>query len=389
MLGPPSQTSRRPQRLAGAVLTAAAALAQAQPSGPAPIAVEVAEEIPLQVAATDFEDTEFESRGGALVIDLAGSITFRHDGLEAVRALTLAVDAHEGKLGGRAAVAVPSLHAMQGELFEVRLSVRLLRPLPRPPGPAVRIAVDGVLFDSLAAVGPDRLDSVRKMTVRELEARRDRRYFLSRLDTGGRAALVEAMQASLRRQAERPRLEVHLAGDGPATAPGRGDTRELQLALVQDPHAPLVLERGSALVHGAVSDSPRIVLRNRSPHLVGHFEIGWLVRDGQGVLYSAGTAPGDPPPALRPGARFATRAEQRFSLRPVGLGGAAELAGMAAFLRSVQLGDGSVWIPSRSALDGLGLLDAVPVSAEEQRLTRLYRERGPDVVSAELRKLTP
>ena len=380
-------THRHPRLLLAAALASSAAIAQSQPVGSGAVRVEIPADVPLQVVAVDFENTELQPRGGALVIELEGSIRFRHEGVATVRAVTLAVDAHERLLGGRAVVAAPSLHAARGETFEVHMSLRMVRPLPAPPGPVVRISPDGVLFDTLAAAGPDRLDSVRKMTVRELEARRDREYFLAQLRGGGPQALASAMQASLRRQAARPRLEVRFAGEGPATAAAEADPREVQLAFVQEGGEPLVLEQGRALITGLVSDAPRIRLRNVSGQPVRHFEVGWLVRDNGGIVYSAGAAPVERTPLLQPGEHFETGASRRFAFRPTRANQPPSLVAMSAYLRSAQLDDGSIWIPSRSALAASELLDVVPVSAEEHRLTQLYRVRGPAAVAAELRKL--
>lgn len=367
---------------------AVSATAQFQPDARPQVAVEIPEGIPLHVETIDFENTDWQPRGGALVIELEGSVRFRQLGPQTVRALTLAVHAHDRMLGGRASVSVPSLHAATGDPIEVYVSLRMLRPLPLPPGPAVRIAPDAVLYDTLVAAGPNRLGSVRAMITRELEARRDRAYFRAQLKAGGRDALVTAMQASLRRQAARPRLEVRLARDGPATAGAR--PRTLELAFLPDADAPLILEQGTALVTGSVSDAPRLRLRNRAAQAVRHFELGWLVRDESGVLYSAGAAPVDGAPSLMsPGSVFMTSARRSFALRPAGSGRAAAWTGMSAYLRSAQLADGSVWIPSRSALAASELLDVVPVSAEEERLSRLYRERGPAAVIAELDRFAP
>ena len=371
--------TRSAQAILAVVL--AATVAAAEPE----IAIEVSEDVPLEVVASDFGSSKFEPRGSALIIELDGSIRFRHTGEAAVRAVTLAVDAYGGRLGGRAAVAVPSLHARTGEEFEVYLNLRMLRPLPVRQGPAVRISPDGVLFDTLEAAGPDRLDSVRKMTVRELEARRDRQHFLTQWQTGGRPALAAAMQASLQRQATRPRLDVHLAGEGPATA--GSDTRAVQFSFIQDEAAPLILEGGTALVSGLVSDSPRIRLRNRADQTVRHFEIGWLVRDSEGSVYSAGATPVTEARHLRPGEAVETSGDRRFELRPAGTEGPPALESMTAYVRNAQFEDGSVWIPSRQSLEASRLLQAVPVSAEERRLTQLYRERGPAEVAAELAKL--
>lgn len=378
----------RPLRLVlAAALATSAATAQSQSGDSAAVRVEIPADIPLQVLSVDFENSDFQPRGGALVIELEGSIQFRHEGGSVVRAITLAVVAHRRLLGGRAVVAVPSLHVARGETFQVHLSLRIARPLPVPPGPVVQISPDAVLFDTLAAAGPDRLDSVRKMTIRELEARRDREYFLGQLGGGGLQALVSAMQASLRRQAARPRLEVRFAGDGPATAATEADPRELQLAFVQEGGEPLLLEQGSALIIGLISDAPRIRLRNVSAQPVRYFELGWLVRDNRGIVYSVGAAPVERAPLLKPGEYFETGASRRFAFRPRWANEPPALVAMSAYLRSAQLDDGSVWIPSRSALAASELLDVVPVSSEEHRLTLLYRERGPAAVAAELRKL--
>lgn len=365
---------------------AAAAVLAVVAAAESRVAVEIPAGLPLEIVATDFANTEFEPRGGALVIELAGSIRFRHTGAAAVRALTLAVDTRSPGLGGRAAVAAPSLHARKGEEFEIPLNLRMLRPLPLPAGPAVHVAPDAVLFDTLEAAGPDRLDSIRKMTVRELEARRDRRHFLARWKAGGRQELVSAMHASLQRQAARPRLEVRLAGTGPATA--GSDPREVRFALVQDEAAPVELLEGTALVQGAVSDTPRIRIRNRSDQPIRHFEVGWLVADRAGAVYSVGAVPLNASPRIAPGERYEASGSRKFALRLTGTRNESNLGSMTAYLRSARLEDGTVWIPSRHSLDAARILGAVPVSDEERRLTLLYRERGPSAVVDELQKLS-
>ncbi len=368
-------------------LCALPAEAQFLPDADRRVSVEVPEGVPLTVTAADFGASEFEARGGALVIELAGWVRFRHEGGNAVRAVTLAVRAHEQRLGGRAAVSVPSLHAPRGEEFDVHLNLRMLRPLPAPPGPVVRIVADAVLLDTLASAGPDRLDSVRKMKAREMEARRDREYFLSRWQAGGRDQLASAMQASLRRQASRPRLDIQLSGTGPATAVAPDRSREVQFAFLQDTDAPLILERGSAIVSGTVSDTPRILLRNRSAVGISRFELGWLVIDSAGTAYSLGSAPVGKAAVVAPGERLETGGGGRFEIRFGPDSSENPIAGMRAYVRSAHLEDGNVWIPSRMQLENLRLLGTIPVSAEEQRLSQLYREWGPDAVVDELRKL--
>lgn len=370
-----------------AFVAGVAAVAQSGPDAGGRVAVEIPDGVPLSVMAADFDESEFEPRGGALVIELAGSIRFRHEGSDAVRAVTLAVQAHERMMGARAAVSAPSLHATQGEEFQIHLNLRMLRPLPVPPGPVVHIAPDAVLFNTLSAVGPNRLDSVRKMRVREMEARRDREFFLARWRSGGRGELASAMQASLRRQAARSRLSVRRATAGPVTAGPFGSPREVRFAFVQDSDAPIVLEQGSALVTGTVSDAPRIVFRNRTSRGIRRVELGWLVHDRAGNTYSVGSAPVDGDTALAAGDRLETGAGERFDIRPFESSGDLEIRSMTAYVRSVQLDDDRVWVPTRDALEESRLLDAVPVSAEEERLSQLYRQRGPEAVAQELRNL--
>ena len=86
---------------------------------------------------------------------------------------------------------------------------------------------------------------------------------------------------------------------------------------------------------------------------------------------------------------MATRLAGRFE---IGFGpddGDLEIDGMSAYVRVAHLEDGSVWVPSRTALEQSQLMNSIPVSAEEQRLSQMYRERGPDAVLEELRKLRP
>jgi hypothetical protein len=52
----------------------------------------------------------------------------------------------------------------------------------------------------------------------------------------------------------------------------------------------------------------------------------------------------------------------------------------------VQFSDGKVWAPSRQDLDNPELRNALPPSAEEQRLTEIYRTKGQEALVQELKK---
>jgi hypothetical protein len=62
------------------------------------------------------------------------------------------------------------------------------------------------------------------------------------------------------------------------------------------------------------------------------------------------------------------------------------IAGMTGFVSQVEFSDGKVWIPDREALANAQLLDVVAASAEEQRLTDLYRKKGPKALVEELNR---
>ena len=59
---------------------------------------------------------------------------------------------------------------------------------------------------------------------------------------------------------------------------------------------------------------------------------------------------------------------------------------MVGFVSQVEFADGKIWVPNRQNLDNAHLLNVLPASAEEQRLTDIYRKRGIDALAAELGK---
>ena len=59
---------------------------------------------------------------------------------------------------------------------------------------------------------------------------------------------------------------------------------------------------------------------------------------------------------------------------------------MSGYFRQVQFDDGSVWIPARQDLARSDLRETIPVSAEEQRLSDIYRVKGLKALIEELRR---
>ena len=125
------------------------------------------------------------ARGGAILLDVHAGLSLRNSSQRRIRGVTLLVIAQEVTPGGKRRSPSRALMSVPGETFPVRIDLPLLRPLGASSGVPVEVRLDGVLFDDLSFYGPDKLSSRRTMTVSELEARRDRRYFKSVLAAGG------------------------------------------------------------------------------------------------------------------------------------------------------------------------------------------------------------
>jgi hypothetical protein len=150
--------------------------------------------------------------------------------------------------------------------------------------------------------------------------------------------------------------------------------REVNLAFVQTPGAPVSTESGSVQVSDNEARSPRIAVRNRSRSPVRGIEMSWLVKDGRGREFVAGAVPLD----LNLQPRQRTEVVQDVTLRFTQPGGAPiAIQDMTAYLSSVEFADGTMWVPERST--------RWPTpSPEEQRLAEIYRKKGIDALAQEL-----
>lgn len=341
------------------------------------VQIEFPADSPVTVVSADWGPFTATPRGGALVVDLHTSLRLRNASQRSIRGVTLLVLAQNFTPGGKASVSVPSLNVAPGEVFPIRVDLRLLRPLRQGTGPLVRVSLDGVLFDDLSFYGPNRLHCRRSMTVWELEARRDRRYFKQTLAARGPEGLRREVLLSLARQADRPRLGVHLARGGRATNTGAG--HDIQFAFLRFPDAPVEPLSGVARMVDREASRPRLKVLNRSRRTVRHVVIGWILKDNRGRRFLAGSLPADV--SLAPGrtGNIAAKTVLRFS-RPI------HVAGMAGFVSHVEFDNGEIWIPSRKDLATGNLDRLLAPSPEEQRLTNLYRKKGLKALVAELNK---
>lgn len=338
------------------------ALALAAPLAAQQISVDFPAGAPLSVSSADWGGSRVSPRGGALVIDLHASLVLKNGGSARIRGVTLLVSAADLTAGGRASVTVPSLNVQPGETFPVRLDLRLLRPGAGLAAP-VNVTLDGVLFDTLDFYGPNKLNSRRAMLTWELEARRDRKFFLEALARGGPDDLRQEMIASLAAQDAAPRLNVQVAR-GRTTAAA---ARTVQLAHVDLAGSPVEILEGTAQLSERELSLPSFNLRNRSKDAVRHVELGWT---------SASAAGGTLPAAvnLAPGGH--TVVEQPVTLRFPGVADS-----ISAYVATVEFDNGNVWVPSRGSRGRLPR-----VSPEEQRLTDLYRRKGLEPLIVELKK---
>lgn len=319
---------------------------------------------PLVAVAIDSSGSRVSTMGGALVIDVRAGLQIKNTSGQGIRAVTLLVTAEELTAGGKASVTVPSLDVRPGETFPIRVDLRLLRPRAGMNAP-VRVALDGVLFDTLGFYGPNKLNSRRAMLAWELEARRDRKYFADLLDAKGGEGLRREIVASLARQDGAPRLDVQVSRGRVTNAE---PTRDLALAALNTPGAPVEVLGGMASVADREVRLPRLDLRSRAEKEIRFIEIGWLAKTGD-LERRAGSLPATV--SLQPGDRKSL--EEQVAMRfPMAVDR------LAGFVSSVEYADGSVWIPPRDAARG--------VSPEEQRLSDLYRRKGIEALITELKK---
>jgi hypothetical protein len=270
-----------------------------------------------------------------------------------------------------------------GETFPVRIDTQLTK-LFQVTGPLVEVRLEGVLFDDLSFYGPDS-NAQRAMTAWEMEARRDREYFRRALAQSGIEGLKREIFASMERQRLRPRLDLRVPRGPAVTSAALGPERAEKFAFLQFQDAPVEAIGGWAEVAGNQMRSPRIEVRNLSKRPVKYVELGWLVRDESGEQYMAASLPAAGPDFDLPAGRT-TQVVQDKVLDLSRGGRPLKIQGMTGFVSQVQFADGQIWVPSRQNLDEPALRKALPPSLEEQRLTDIYRTKGPHALLQELKR---
>jgi len=336
---------------------------------------------PVAVLGADPGDSSETPRGGAMLVDLHTALTLRNSSQRHIRGITLLVTAQDVTPGGKGSVTVNSLDIGPNETFPIRVDLRLLRPLQAGSGAPVQIGLDGILFDDLSFYGPDKLSSRRIMTMSEYEARRDRKYFKSLLAEGGQQKLKDAMTASVAHSTDRPNLDVQMVRGGRAT--NFEPEKNVQFAFLQLPDSPIEPIEGMARIAGNEARAPRLEVKNKSERPIRFLEMGWILRDGSGREFLAGSVPAELKLAPGQKSQILDNTTLKFPQRG---GSQLGIEGMTGYVSSVEFSDGTVWIPSRADLGIPQLQRVMAPSDEEQRLVQLYVKRGMKALVAELNK---
>jgi len=370
-----------------AVLGAASLQAQDAAIPQGAVNVNLPDNSPLSVKSFTVGDSRATARGAALALDLHIAATLLNSSSRRIHGVTLRVVAQEVTLGGKGSVTYPSLNVGPGENFQVRIDMQLMRPSNVTGEPLVQVDLDGVLFQDLTFFGPDRLNSRRTMTACEMEAQRDREHFKRILgQANGRAALQREILESMARQSEASQLAVSVKRTGRAvTSAATGNEHDAEFAFLQFPDSPVEPIKGAARVSGNEARAPHIEVRNNSNRPVKYVEMGWIVSDPSGRQYMAGSLPSADSDLVLPPGRSA-RLLQETTLNFSAKGRPVNVSKMVGFVNQVEFADGKIWVPNRQNLDNALLLKVLPPSAEEQRLTHIYRKRGIDGLAAELGK---
>lgn len=348
--------------------------------------VEFPHDSPVLFVSFSLGSTTARVLRASMALDLHTSLQLRNTSNKTICGLTLRVEAQDLTPSGKGSVTVPSLNVQPGEVFPVRIDMELLRPLNvvKSEGAMVQVTLDCALFSDLSYYGPDKLDSRRALTVYELEARRDRRYLASLLETGKLAQLREELNFGLQDRSA-PQLGLELLR-APLSAP-KGE-QAVNVGAVLFPSSPVQAVGGAARVLGNQVRVPRVEVRNRSRKSVRTIEMGWIVRDERGRDFVAGSVPA----AMRLGPVQTGILTEPGMLRVSRATGQPLLIGaVMAFVGNVEFADGNLWIPTRrditEATNDVLLRRALAASPEQQRLAEIYRKKGINALATELKRV--
>src|SRR5438309_4202352 len=285
-------------------------------------------------------------KGMSMALELHASLLIRNNGRKPLSGLTLRVEAQDLTPAGKGSVTTPSLDVLPGEVFPVKIDMELLRPfnVGKSNGAMVQVSLDCALFNDLTSYGPDKLGSRRSLIVYELQARRDRQYLAGLLKAKQLAQLREELNFGLRDLSPQ-RIGLELLRE-PSSA--QGAEQALAVSAVRFPNAPVQALGGGAHISGNEIRSPHVEVKNNSGKPVRSIDMGWIIRDGRGRDFAAGSIAGNLPLAPVETGTMSETGVLRFSSL---VGQPIFIEGLSAFVSDVEFGDGKLWIPSRSDIE--------------------------------------
>jgi hypothetical protein len=180
-------------------------------------------------------------------------------------------------------------------------------------------------------------------------------------------------------------VRVSRGGGRAVSAAAVAPERMAQFAFLNLPDAPVKPIEGWAQLAGNEARAPRIEVKNLSSKPVRYVEIGWIVSDQKGQQYLAASLPASDPDLFLPPGKTG-RVLQDTALKFSHNGAPVPVERMAGFVSQVEFADGKVWVPNRKNLENAMLLKVLAPSAEEQRLSDLYRKKGVQALVDELNK---
>ena len=175
--------------------------------------------------------------------------------------------------------------------------------------------------------------------------------------------------------------------EGVAAVRARRLARKANFRIVRFADAPLEIVWARASVYESGLVDPSLEVRNRAGTGIVDFQVGWLLQGASrpesraATISGSGRASASRVLVLPPGESF----EWSDSVvLETGSDASGPFFSGRVYLRAVQLSDGRIWVPERSALEDAGLGSVLPPSSEMIRLLRFYQARGPQALSAEL-----
>ena len=358
---------------------------------------------PLELVHLDYGSSRITRGEQGMLMDLDLRLTVRNRTSKPIEGLALALSYAFSTPGTGGLNAVSGIRLAPGETYavparmrvEIELPPRTSRARPVDLPTSVRMQLDSVLFADGSAYGPDRMRVLGTMRINQAESARDRRYLQGVFQRAGFSRLIRMLEKWASQAAGpgsssaqgTPRVLAGAAAERARRLVEKANFRVVRFPVVRFPDAPLEIVWARAGVYESGLVDPELEVRNRAGIGIVDFQVAWLFEGASGTESRAATISGSGRASasrvlvLPPGESFEW---SDAVVLETGSDASEPLLSGRVYLRAVQLSDGRIWVPERSALEDAGLGSVLPPSSEMIRLLRFYQARGPQALSAEL-----